>query len=316
MITFGDSTTDSGFAYQLSNHTWPPVPPFNSEGGFSDGPLWNQILTQKFLSNATLKNFACGSATTDSQLAQGVMSRNPNLIENYHIRNNTKSPGVRQQIALYTNSANNQSIDFDRTLYIIWTGTNNYFFNKTLTTLDTVQSIMDCLSLLIAFGGRHLVIINEPPFDRFPAFRNKTETNATKQLYIDHNTILARQFSKNYSPSMAGRNIQLFDSYSVISNIMENYTKYGFENLNSCWDTAMGSSVQVTCLNITKRMFCDEYHFTSQMQSFIAEELYYSMAKQLNSMPNPQTTSTTPSIANKIAINLGLFLVLFINDFL
>lgn len=306
VVTFGDSTTDSGFAYQLSNHTWPPVPPFNSEGGFADGPLWNQILAKKFLSNAIVKNFACGSATTDSQLAQGVMSRNPNLFANYHIRNNTRSPGVRQQIALYINSTSNRSIDFDRTLYIIWTGTNNYFFNKTLTPADTVQSIIDCSKLLIAFGGRHLVIINEPPFDRFPAFRNKSDTNATKQLYINHNTILAKKFNENFSPPTAERNIQLFDSYSVISNIMENYAKYDFENLNNCWDTTVGSTVQVICPNITKRMFCDEYHFTSHMQSFIAEELYYSMTKHLNS----------PSIANTITINLGLFLVLFINDFL
>jgi hypothetical protein len=99
-------------------------------------------LTQKFLSNAILQDFACGSATTDNRLAQGVMSRNPNLIANYTIRNNTKSPGVRQQIEQYINSTNNKIIDFDQTLYVIWAGTNNYFFNKTLTTLDTVQSII------------------------------------------------------------------------------------------------------------------------------------------------------------------------------
>jgi phospholipase/lecithinase/hemolysin len=146
VVTFGDSTTDSGTAYQLSNHTWPPVPPFNSNGGFADGLLWNQIFTQKYLSNATLQGFACGSSTTDSLLAQGSMSRSPNLIANYAIRSNTKSPGVRQQIAQYINSTNNKIIDFDRTLYVIWTGTNNYFFNKSLTTSDTVQSIIDCLN--------------------------------------------------------------------------------------------------------------------------------------------------------------------------
>jgi thermolabile hemolysin len=316
VVTFGDSTTDSGTAYQLSNHTWPPVPPFNSNGGFADDLLWNQIFAQKFLSHATLQNFACGSATTDSRLAQGVMSRNPNLIANYTIRNNTKSPGVRQQIAQYINSTNNKTIDFDRILYVIWAGTNNYFFNKTLTTLDTVQSIIDCLNLLIIFGGRHFAIINEPPFDRFPAFRNKSETNATKQLYVDHNTILATQFNENYSPSTSRLHIRLFDSYSFISNIMENYTNYGFENLDSCWDTITNSTVQVLCQNITKRMFCDEYHFTSQMQSFIAEEFYHVMTEGLNSTLYPETTSAPSSITSKIAINLGFIIIVLINTFL
>jgi hypothetical protein len=36
-----------------------------------------------------------------------------------------------------------KNIDSDRTLYMIWSGTNNYYFNATLTTLDTVQSIID-----------------------------------------------------------------------------------------------------------------------------------------------------------------------------
>ncbi len=310
VVTFGDSTTDSGTAYRLSNHTWPPVPPFNSNGGFADDLLWNQIFTQRLLSNATLQDYACGSATTDNLLAQGSMSRNPNLIANYTVRNNTKSPGVRQQIAQYINSTNNKTIDFDRTLYVIWSGTNNYFFNKTLTTLDTVQSIIDCLNLLIEFGGRNLAIINEPPFDRFPAFRNKNETNATKQLYIDHNLSLTRKFNENYSPSMTNLNIRLFDSYSFISNIMENYTNYGFENLDSCWDTITNSTVQVLCQNITKRMFCDEYHFTSYMQNFIAQEFYRVMAIGMNSPTTPS------SVTGIVSINLTLFILILINHFL
>ena len=111
------------------------------------------------------------------------MSRNPNLIANYAIRNQTKSPGVRQQIEQYKNSTSNTTIDFNRTLYIIWSGTNNYYFNKTLTTSDTVQSIFDCLDLLITFGGQNFVIINEPPFDRFPSLK-RMERNISILIII------------------------------------------------------------------------------------------------------------------------------------
>ena len=198
VVTFGDSTTDSQTAYQLSNHTWPHVPPFNDNGGFSDGLLWNQYFTQKLFTKATLYDFSCGSSTTDSLLAQGIMARSPNLLANYDIRSKVKSPGVRQQIANYIGSVENMTIDFDRTLYIIWSGTNNYFFNKTLTEADTVQSIIDCLNLLVIFGGRHLVIINEPPFDRYPVFRDKKETNATRYQYIEHNRILSGKLRADY----------------------------------------------------------------------------------------------------------------------
>jgi phospholipase/lecithinase/hemolysin len=283
VVTFGDSTTDSGQAYQLSNHTWPPVPPFNLKGGFSDGPLWNEIFTTKYLLKATLYDFACGSATTDNQLAQGNMSRSPNLVANYSIRSSTKSPGVRQQITQYINSMSSKNIDFDRTLYMIWSGTNNYYFNTSLTTLDTVQSIIDCINLLIIFGGRNLVIINEPPFDRFPPFRGKNNTNSTRQLYIDHNRNLAAIFNQTYLSLQTRLNIRLIDSHSFVSNILANYITYGFENLDSCWDTITQSTVQILCQNITKRVFCDEYHFTSRMQELVADEFYRVMAVGQNS---------------------------------
>ncbi len=152
-----------------------------------------------------------------------------------------------------------------------------------------------------------MAIINEPPFDRFPAFRN-----ITKQLYIDHNTILTRKFNEYYSPLNSRLHIQLFDSYSFISNIMENYTNYDFENLDNCWDTMTYSTVQIVCQNITKRMFSDEYHFTSKMQNFIAEEFYHLIAKGLN----PETTNVTIIIlcsnqflSKKHAAHLRLFKV-------
>ena len=274
VVTFGDSTTDSGNAYRLSAQTWPIVPPFNRRGGFADDLLWNEYFTFHLSNSATLDDYACGSATTDNRLAQGIMARNPNLIANYSIRSQIRSPGVRQQIFQYISSMISQSVDFEHTLYLIWVGTNNYFFNSSLTPLDTVTSILDDLNLLITYGGRHFVIINEPPFDRFPAFRYQINRPSIQQLYIDHNRILNERFHEKYSNNFTRLNVHLFDSYSFISKIMDQYKNYGFENLNSCWDTQTSSTVLIQCDHIDQRMFSDEYHFTSKMQTMIALELY------------------------------------------
>jgi thermolabile hemolysin len=205
---------------------------------------------------------------------QGFMNRAPNLVDNYAIRSKTKSIGVRQQILGYIGSVTNQSIDFDRTLYTIWTGTNNYPFNRSLTVADTVQSITQCADLLVEFGARNLILINEPPFDRFPQYQGKNNTNVTQQLFINHNALLAAKIKEKYPASTKSGNIRLFDSHSFVLKVIQNYTSYGFENLASCWDTITGSKIQVLCPDITKRMFCDEYHFTSKMQTLIAEELH------------------------------------------
>lgn len=300
IVTFGDARSDTGNSYRISNHTWPPVPPFSSNGAFTDNLLWNQILTQELLHNASLQDFSYNGGTTDSQLVQGTMSYNPNLIANYYIRNNTKPPGVRQQISEYINAMINKTIDFDLTLYIIWAGVNNYYFNASITPLQTIQSIITCLNTLILFGGRNFIIINELPWDRFPHFRNGNTANLTKYLAIGHNLLLAKQMNDTYFSSNTRLNIHLFDSYTFVSKVLDNYTAYGFENLDNCWDTDSNSTVIIKCSNTTKRIFIDEYHFTSAMHRLLAKELY-------STLDQSNSTSTGLSL---ISIQLSsLFII-------
>ncbi|CAF3119666.1 unnamed protein product [Rotaria sp. Silwood2] len=160
VVTFGDSLSDTGNGYRISQPTWPPLPPFNKNGSYTDNLTWNQILTQKLLNGATLQDFAYGFATIDSELVQGTMGSHANINGNYSIRNSTKPPGVRQQINDYINSTINKTVDFDRTLYVISIGSNDYYYDQALTTFKTVQSIIECINILILFGIRNLLVIN------------------------------------------------------------------------------------------------------------------------------------------------------------
>jgi phospholipase/lecithinase/hemolysin len=305
-VTFGDSLSDTGNGYRISYHTWPPVPPFNSNGGYSDGPLWDQILTQKFLYQAALQDFSYGCATTDSLLVQGTMGYNTNLNGNYSIRNSTKPPGVLQQIDDYINSTINTTIDFDQTLYVIWIGINNYYYDPTLTPLQTVESIIECINQLIFFGSTNLVVINQPPFDRFPAYRTEI-TNTTKVLYLMHNEILAEKINETYFSLYTRLNIRLFDIYTFISNIMDNYINYGFENLDNCWDTESSSTVIINCKNITRRMFADEFHPTSALHMLIAKQFYLALGGSNSTSTGTSFISITQNLVF-ILISTILFL--------
>ncbi|UJR11006.1 hypothetical protein I4U23_015190 [Adineta vaga] len=273
VVTFGDSLTDTGNGYRLSFYTWPPVPPFNINGSYSDGLMWNQILTQEYLNGATLHDFAYGCATTDSDLVQATMGYNPNIKENYSFRSNAKPPGVRQQIDTYINLSINQNIDFDRTLYVVWIGINNYFYAPNITPLETVESMMESINILVFFGVRNLLIFNQPPFDRFPPYQSET-TNETKLLYLQHNEILANKLNHTYFTLHSRLNIRLFDCYTFMSKIINDYKLYGFENLDKCWDTESSSTVLIQCNDIKKRIFADEFHLTTAMQTLIAKQVY------------------------------------------
>lgn len=288
----------------MSYHTWPPVPPFSSEGTYADGLVWNQILVKNYFNQAILQDFSYGCATTDSLLVQGNMGYNTNIINgNYSIRNSTKPPGVRQQINDYFNLTRNQLINFDRTLYVIWIGINNYYYDPTLTPLQTVESIIGCMNQLISMGVKNLVIMNQLPFDRSPAYKSET-TNATKILYQMHNQILSQKMNETYSLLNATQvNIRLFDVYKLISKIMDNYTAYGFENLDNCWDTESSTTVIINCKDITKRLFADEFHPTSALHAFIARELYLTLGG---------TISTSKGI-NLIFVRQNLLLIIIFN---
>ena len=263
LVTFGDSNSDTGNAYRLSGGTWPPVPPFNANGGFADGLLWNQLLAEQFFTNATLEDFSCANATTDNRLVQGSIGPN-----------RTQAPGAHQQIVAYISSKINETIDFDRTLYTIWVGANNYLFDTSLTPSDTIQSLLDCLNLLIVFGARHVVVFNEPPYDRFPRFRNTAVTNITRALYLKHNEVLTEKMNEIYLASNTRLDIRLFDSCTVISRMLNRFLSYGFENLDPCWDTTSQSSVIIQCENIARRVFSDNEHLTSAAQALLAKEFY------------------------------------------
>lgn len=72
LVIFGDSLSDSGNVYRLSNKTWPISAYYN--GVFSNGPVWDQDIA-----DVKLHNFAYGSATSDSNYIQGkLLSKKPN----------------------------------------------------------------------------------------------------------------------------------------------------------------------------------------------------------------------------------------------
>ena len=83
VISFGDWITDTGNVYQLTNHSWPLVPPYY-RGRFSDGPV-----SIERLGVTNLHNYAHGGATSDNALVQG-----------YSASGTVPVPGARQQIHL------------------------------------------------------------------------------------------------------------------------------------------------------------------------------------------------------------------------
>ncbi|MEE9424508.1 MAG: SGNH/GDSL hydrolase family protein [Methylococcales bacterium] len=105
VISFGDSLSDTGNLFQATGS--PPPPYFN--GRFSNGPVWNEILTNNFgLSTPTPSllggtNHAWGGAQTNSA---GNVPSTVNQVADFL----TASGGSAEPGALYTISTGSMTL--------------------------------------------------------------------------------------------------------------------------------------------------------------------------------------------------------------
>lgn len=250
IVSFGDSSIDTGNVYNLTNHTWPIVPPY-FQGRFSNGPVWIENL-----GISDIKNYAYGSATSDNNLIKGYTASDTVLV-----------PGVRQQILIYLNQTNRININFTRTLYVIQVGGNDYYFNGTLNPSIVADSILNGIKDLLNIGVKHLLIINQSPVQLMPFIQTEEQIIYYRQRTIYHNNNLSNGISKlDYNHQQIS--LYLFDIYSFILKITANNSTYSLNIKDNCWNILNGN-ITILCSNPEAYIYIDQYHFTARMHELI-----------------------------------------------
>ncbi|CAG8688316.1 8819_t:CDS:2 [Dentiscutata erythropus] len=225
LIAFGDSFTDTGNVYNLTNKQWPSE--INYKGRFCNGKVWAEYLAESL--NVELVNYAFGGATADSGFIQGSTGPNKH-----------KVPGIKQQIEAFisANTKSKKSLnhnlkldklqsyfkknanpkilkkllkkkslkksnqnDFGKTLFAVWdTGNDYYFTDMTAKPLLVVQSLIDALHLLVKSFPTisTLLIPNLPDLSRVPYFKtmNAVEKEKLSKLVDSHNKHLLEHLVK------------------------------------------------------------------------------------------------------------------------
>lgn len=253
MVTFGDSHTDTGNVYNLTNFQWPLVPPYY-KGRFSNGPLWIDNINA-----SQIMNYAYADATID----------NDNLITGFTGPNNTiYVPSIREQIVNYLAAVDLDSVDLRNTLYVIWAGGNEYLINSTLTSDKVANALLNAVYDLLVTNIQNIIIINIPPLHLFPIKNKNPRLGA---LINQHNNYLATNISYILS-NYGSVSIKLFDVYSLIIDILSNKTMYSFNTDDKCWDITDNHIVS-QCSNPNNYVFIDSYHFTSAIHQIIADQI-------------------------------------------
>ncbi|KAI9152651.1 hypothetical protein H9P43_009447 [Blastocladiella emersonii ATCC 22665] len=212
VVVFGDEWTDTGNAYNaLTDRKYPPAAPLYDNGRFSNGAMWPEYLAD-FMSTAdkavstraALQNYAHGGATTNDSLVHGHTG------EFYEVA----SPGVNMQLAMYESHMDSLLPGpRNATLYAVWAGAQDAFFNLTLAqpkrVVDNLMSAVeriDYLSLTkFKLPAYAVVVLNMPPLGTLPMFnRMPAAKPAFNAFSVEFNKELAAQVAAMNTRRPAG----------------------------------------------------------------------------------------------------------------
>ncbi|KAL1925842.1 uncharacterized protein VTP21DRAFT_725 [Calcarisporiella thermophila] len=263
VIAFGDSWTDTGNVYsKLSSKQWPPSPPYY-KGRFSNGPIWVEEMTAKKFVYASLLDYAYGAATTNSADTKGYSGANSDI----------PVPSINQQIEEFASTFKNRPTSFptDTTIYTIWGGGNDYYFNNSISASIVTGNIVENMQTLVdLFGANRFLILEQPPLGRLPYFLDKPkERQLFEQIALWHNGNLSANIhefeSKNCHKAVK---VNLHNTYELVSEIFSKPAKHGFTEIEKpCLNGT------VVCANPDQHLFWDSFHFTSKFSRILAENV-------------------------------------------
>ena len=254
LIVFGDSLSDTGNVYKLTNREFPFTPPYY-RGRYSNGPIWSDRLEVLFK-----KSFAYGGATTDNNLVQGAARLGTVPV-----------PGIRQQVATYLNTTHKTIIDkIVPTLYILWGGGNDFSRNSSISPLQIASSLMNSVRDLLNAGVKNVLVFNQPPGNLSPFGRRLNQPVLLAALTAGINNAIAASLAA-LKPFYPDSSLHLFDVHGLLIEIISNASSIKFDNtIDQCWITINTTTLVQNCTNPNKYVYIDDIHFTAPVHQLIA----------------------------------------------
>lgn len=236
IYAFGDSLTDAGNVFRLTQGQVPAGPPY-SDGRFTNGPVWVQDLAQGMglpapgpsLSGGT--DFAYGGAQTGTTPAHTATAIDLN--------------------AQLTQFAVEDPQPVGNALYAVWIGTNDVLSAQgdVLATVDAaVGNEMQFLSGLAADGARNLLVLNVPDLGITPLAQGDGPAVAAEL-----------SLSSRYYDALLNVDLQAFAAGHPDIRVTE-------LNTFSLLDTAVSQSAAAG----SPSLFVDGVHPTAQGHAMIA----------------------------------------------
>lgn len=283
LIIFGDSLSDNGNLYEYMRHQVPQSPPY-FEGRFSNGPMWVELLAQKYAPNDPkdyLLDYAFGGA--------GV--HEPEDGEDNDSGLFTLQSEVSTYLSAHNNTADAQS------LYVIWIGANNYLAlpEDADTAVDEViKGIRRQTQRLVDSGAKNILLLNIPDMSITPLAGEFGEREKMGEYSTKHNQRLLEAVQQ-LTASNTDVQWYYYDVELMLNKAIADPELYGLTNISdTCYEATvekgepqmlfrMARSINpiINDDNCAGFLFFDPVHPSKIAHRLLAEEVY----KMLESAP-------------------------------
>lgn len=281
IVVFGDSLSDNGNIYEFLNHQLPVSPPYYN-GRFTDGPVWVELLMEKYYPGqaaAHLDDRAYGGAGI------GMLEDN----NQFSLQNQIKTYLDQNQDQLKSDS-----------MYVIWMGANNYFNlpdNADEVVNEVISVIKQQTENLIAHGGQHFMFMNVPDLSKTPAAAEFEAIDELRHLSLSHNRLMKQMMAEL---RQAYPKIQFidYDVTTIMGDIIDHPKAHGFidakttcfEHLDEGYAPRFKHNLMLNKLdsialpragvNCDSYLFFDLYHPTEHAHRIMADEIYQLLSKE------------------------------------
>ncbi|WP_293934280.1 SGNH/GDSL hydrolase family protein [Iodobacter sp.] len=256
VIAFGDSLSDTQNMYNASMWKLP-----NSKawfiGRFSNDHVWVEYLADNL--KLPLYNWAIGGSAADTHLVV---------------------PGLIQQVQSWTEYMSQApAYRPENTLFTMLIGGNDLLnYGRSVDQLITAQTT--ALDKLIAAGGSNILLLNLPNIARVPVFKMRNDADKVAAQVIDYNQRLALLLKALRVKHGARLNIQLFDTNTMFTDLLDHPSKYNVKNttqsclnINSTASTVymQAQKPRPECSNPDEFVFWDNMHPTTHTHRLLGQ---------------------------------------------
>ncbi|KAG5456147.1 MAG: hypothetical protein BJ554DRAFT_4194 [Olpidium bornovanus] len=257
LVVLGDSLSDDGNTFRLTNGTWPPSPPY-ARGVFSDGPVWAQVTAD--LLGVRLDSAAYGGATTDNRVVVGKTGPGSNVTV----------PSVSEQADTVFGAGGSEQAEAParggacRAL-AVFAGGNDLYFDGSATGAAAAARLVGVVASVGDVRSCRLptLIFELPPLEAVPALAGQAELKEKVGRFSrEFNAALRKELARaNLAAAGACKQVRIFPTFEFFKEASARFP----DSRSACLNT----TTMIPCDRPDQHVFWDQFHFSTAFGAFL-----------------------------------------------